>query len=385
MLINIIKALPLFPSLWLHMLNKNLIRFKDITFDPKINQIIKNDCTIKLTYSESRILKLLLTSPNKTFSKDDLFTYVWNGTASNIGVVPQTISVLRKKLHNNDIYIIETIKNKGYKADTYGTSFGQKKLNQSHYIFSLLILVIFCLSLVFFEKQMRNTQNETTPSLELLMPNVFQVSDSLPFIFDPTVLKENMTYYINRQTESLNISACHQINNKCDLVYNKIIFLQNGNFDSIITKYIDEINFTNTLYKKDINSNQGRFNTASQVLVDSETEKDYRGQVIANYSLKKSANNNSYSYNKASIVIDETGYRGQCTLTRKNTDHPLECREEDCVNYFGSISDPKKDYAYRKLFQQATSGLNIHLFPVSSDVSLFYNRESQLSYLVYQY
>ncbi|MUK94098.1 winged helix family transcriptional regulator [Aliivibrio fischeri] len=365
------------------MLNKNLIRFKDITFNPKTNQIIKNDCIIKLTHSESKILKLLLTSPNKVFSKDEIFTYVWEGTASNIGVVPQTISVLRKKLNHNEIYLIETIKKKGYKADVNGTLFKKSKLNQNHLFLLITIIISFCLFLIDFEKHISNEKNNDEIKLEELMPNVFQTSDSLPFVFDPTVLRSNTTYYINRQSNNLNISACRQIGTQCDLTYNKVIFLQNNESNTIITQYIQDVKFTETKYKDELNTNPVRFNYAAQIMVKSENDNYYSGLVIANYNLKQ--RNNKYVYNKVSIVIDETGFAGQCSYTREPEKPFLECNEGDCASYVGSISDPKKAVAYKNLFQYPTTGLNILLFPIDDDVSLFYNTESGLSYLVYQY
>ncbi|WP_072055007.1 winged helix-turn-helix domain-containing protein [Aliivibrio fischeri] len=368
------------------MLKNNLIRFKDITFNPKTNQINKNDCTIKLTHSESKILKLLLTSPNKVFSKDEIFTYVWEGTASNIGVVPQTISVLRKKLHSNDIYLIETIKKKGYKADVHGTLFEKNKLNKNHLILSLIVLIIFCIFIIVFEKHLIDTKNktkETEVALEESVPNVFQTSDSLPFVFDPTALKSNTTYYINRQPNNLNISACRQIGTQCDLTYNKIIFIENNDKNAIITQYIQDVKFTDVKYKDELNKNPTRFNYAAQVMIDSEDDDHYRGQIIANYNLKQK--NDKYVYNKVSIVIDETGFTGQCSYTRESEAPSFECREGDCTNYVGSISDPNKAVAYKNLFQYPSTGLHILLFPIDEDVSLFYNIESGLSYLAYHY
>ncbi|MUK36575.1 winged helix family transcriptional regulator [Aliivibrio fischeri] len=365
------------------MLKNNLIRFKDITFNPKTNQINKNDCTIKLTHSESKILKLLLTSPNKVFSKDEIFTYVWEGTASNIGVVPQTISVLRKKLNYNEIYLIETVKKKGYKADVNGTFFEKRKLNKNHLFLSITIIIPFFLSLVAFEKHISNTKSSDEIKIEELMPNVFQTSDSLPFIFDPTVLRSNTTYYINRQPSNLNISACRQIGTQCDLTYNKIIFLQNNESNTVITQYIQDVKFAETMYKDELNTNPIRFNYAARIEVKSENDNYYSGQVIANYNLKQ--RNNKYVYNKVSIVIDETGFTGQCTYTKESEKPFLQCSEGECTNYVGSISNPKKAVAYKNLFQYPTTGLNILLFPIDDDVSLFYNTESGLSYLVYQY
>ncbi|WP_394135372.1 winged helix-turn-helix domain-containing protein [Aliivibrio fischeri] len=365
------------------MLNKNLIRFKDITFNPKTNQIIKNDCTIKLTHSESKILKLLLTSPNKVFSKDEIFTYVWEGTASNIGVVPQAISVLRKKLHYNEIYLIETIKKKGYKADVNETFFYSSKLNKNHLIISLIILVILCVLFILFGEEFTESKNKTEITLEESVPNVFQTSDSLPFVFDPTVLKSNTSYYINRQPHNLNISACRQIGTQCDLTYNKIIFVENNDENAIITQYIQDVKFTDIRYKDELNTNPNRFNYAAQVSIDSEHDDHYKGEVTANYSLKQ--RNNKYVYNKVSIVIDETGFTGQCTYTKESEKPFLQCSEGDCTNYVGSISNPKKAFAYKNLFQYPTTGLNILLFPIDEDVSLFYNTESGLSYLAYLY
>ena len=163
------------------MLNKNLIKFKGITLNPKTNHIHKNNNSIKLTQSESKILTLLLSSPHRVFSKDEIFHYAWEGTTSSIVVVPQAISVLREKLHYNDIIIIETIKKKGYKADIQDVFFEKKKINKNYLFLFFVALIIFLFSLIYFKINVINTTKKPDVSLNKLMPNVFQTSDSLPF------------------------------------------------------------------------------------------------------------------------------------------------------------------------------------------------------------
>ena len=192
-----------------------------------------------------------------------------------------------------------------------------------------------------------------------------------------------MTYYINRQANNLNISVCHRLNNKCNSIYNRIIFLTKDESNTVITKYIQSFNFKKIKYKHELNTHSNRFNYASHIIIDSQDDKHYKGQVIANYNLEQ--RDNKYVYNKVSIIIDETGFSGQCSYTKENEGLSSECSEGDCSNYSGSIYNPQQAVAYNNLFQYPTSGLNILLLPIDNNIFLFYNTESKLSYLTYRY
>ncbi|MGR6830796.1 winged helix-turn-helix domain-containing protein [Aliivibrio wodanis] len=78
---------------------------------------LNNKKILKINDTEYKILTLLLNN-NRIYSKDELLAAAWNkGTYYN-SVVPQAISLLRKKLYKHNIDAIITVRSKGYKFNT---------------------------------------------------------------------------------------------------------------------------------------------------------------------------------------------------------------------------------------------------------------------------
>lgn len=83
--------------------NKTLsqIIFEDLILDIEKKTLCINNNEIKLTKKEFEILRLLLNKIGKTFSRDEIFNYVWD---NNTYVTDRTIDVhitrLRKKIGN---------------------------------------------------------------------------------------------------------------------------------------------------------------------------------------------------------------------------------------------------------------------------------------------
>jgi DNA-binding response OmpR family regulator len=77
-----------------------------------------NDQNIGLTTKEFEILKLLITNPNKVFSKSDIYSIIWKDISSSIdNVLNVHIRNLREKIEkdpNNPIYV-KTVWGFGYK------------------------------------------------------------------------------------------------------------------------------------------------------------------------------------------------------------------------------------------------------------------------------
>lgn len=91
---------------------------KDIHLDPETKTVMANGHNITLTTREYKILYLLMASPNKVFSKANLFESVWSepyhGDDNTVNV---HMSNLRNKLReaNPDIEYIDTIWGMGYR------------------------------------------------------------------------------------------------------------------------------------------------------------------------------------------------------------------------------------------------------------------------------
>lgn len=74
-------------------------------------------CDIVLPHKEFCILFLLLSYPNKIFTRRQIMNEIWDfNSESDEKTVDVHINRLRKKLHNNKDFEIVTIRNVGYKA-----------------------------------------------------------------------------------------------------------------------------------------------------------------------------------------------------------------------------------------------------------------------------
>ncbi len=91
------------------------IRIKDFVIDKEKFLIKKDEEQISLPKKEFEILLLLVSKPNKVFSREEIFSNVWG---NDVIVGDRTIDVhirkIREKLGNE---IIKTVKGVGYKFD----------------------------------------------------------------------------------------------------------------------------------------------------------------------------------------------------------------------------------------------------------------------------
>ncbi|MGD6803834.1 response regulator transcription factor [Rossellomorea aquimaris] len=100
------------------LVNTNQLTHKDIVLDMDAKIVTVNGTQLKLTAREYEILLLMMSSPNKVFSKANLFESVWDekfyGDDNTINV---HLSNIRSKLAkaNGDEEYIETIWGMGYK------------------------------------------------------------------------------------------------------------------------------------------------------------------------------------------------------------------------------------------------------------------------------
>ncbi|RAS85581.1 response regulator transcription factor [Priestia endophytica] len=99
----------------------NQIRHKDIIIDTDAKKVSVNGNELKLTALEYEILFLLMSSPNKVFTKANLFESVWNeeffGDENTINVHMSNIRSKLSRENPNEEYI-ETIWGMGYRLKT---------------------------------------------------------------------------------------------------------------------------------------------------------------------------------------------------------------------------------------------------------------------------
>lgn len=97
---------------------RNQVVHKDIQLDLDAKMVVVNGISLTLTVREYTILVLLMTSPNKVFSKSNLFESVWNepfhGDDNTVNVHMSNLRNKLSKANPNEEYI-ETIWGMGYR------------------------------------------------------------------------------------------------------------------------------------------------------------------------------------------------------------------------------------------------------------------------------
>src|SRR5699024_10114890 len=99
-------------------LKRNQLTHKDIQLELEAKTVVVNDIKLSLTVREYTILVLLMTSPNKVFSKSNLFESVWNepfhGDDNTVNVHMSNLLNKLSRANPNEEYI-ETIWGMGYR------------------------------------------------------------------------------------------------------------------------------------------------------------------------------------------------------------------------------------------------------------------------------
>jgi len=99
--------------------NKNRIFFQDLILDLDNQTVLRNDEVILLTYTEFKILELLLTHRKKIYSLENIYQSVWGENPVGDSAIMVHMKNIRKKLNDsskNSKYI-KTAWGRGYYAD----------------------------------------------------------------------------------------------------------------------------------------------------------------------------------------------------------------------------------------------------------------------------
>ncbi|WP_122032100.1 winged helix-turn-helix domain-containing protein [Aliivibrio sp. EL58] len=378
------------------MLNKEKINHNDFTLNHTCNHINKDKRIIKLTDTENKILTLLLKNPDTIFSKDEILNYAWDKDDNNYtSVVPQAISILRKKLYRHNIDAIDTVKGRGYRASSKNSS------NKKHINNIYLYIIPFCLIGASVTSYIIINNKDISPAIDQHLiksnDNIYQPSNSESVILNKNNLHEKIKYFINKQEKSISISACEMLGNECSSIYNKIYFIDNSETSINIDELINEISFEFEKPLKNLsNKEANEFKMTSSINLSAINNLTYKGHAYINYDIQKKDN---HKYNATlSAYVKETGYIGSygynvniTAITKKKKDQfiaLIERNDRDVGSgrqHFGTIRDQNQLYAYPKLLNTERKAYYTHIYPMGKGVHYVYMEEMNLSYLAFSY
>lgn len=97
----------------------NRITFVDVLLDLDSQSVVKGEDSIALTYTEFKILELLLKNRKRIFSLDQIYQSIWNDNAVGDSAIMVHIKNIRKKLGDNsrEPKYIKTAWGRGYYVD----------------------------------------------------------------------------------------------------------------------------------------------------------------------------------------------------------------------------------------------------------------------------
>ncbi|MUJ25718.1 winged helix family transcriptional regulator [Aliivibrio fischeri] len=386
------------------MLKRIKIEHRDFILNIADNSISKKNNEIKLTETECKILTLLLLAPKQVFSKEEILNYAWDQELNNnTSVVPQAISILRKKLYREDIDAIDTVKGKGYKA----TPSRKRCLSKRKKKCGITIAILACSTATYgFYIQKPDEQPKIDQSLLKVDDNIYQTSNSKPVVINPEILDKNIRYFINIQDKVLSLSACKMTNQECSSIYNKIFFIDGSNENIDINKLISNIEFK---FNKPIgepifynSSKDGNYKVSSSINLRALNNSAYSGHAFINYDVTK-LNNNQYkaelsAYVKESGYIGSFGYSVNLNIeTEKVKNQPIThyigkiSRDEKYSGIksgrqqFGTIKDQNQLYAFPLLKNGKHSTYFNHIYPMGNGVNYIYMENTNIAYLTFCY
>ncbi|MEZ7890176.1 MAG: response regulator transcription factor [Candidatus Wallbacteria bacterium] len=97
-----------------------ILTYKNLTLDTLKHEVKADGKLINLTYTQFEILKKLMSSPGRVFSREDLYVAIWGAEAEGMSrTVDVHIKYLREAIKNSipDSNYIISIRGVGYKLD----------------------------------------------------------------------------------------------------------------------------------------------------------------------------------------------------------------------------------------------------------------------------
>ncbi|WP_394135379.1 winged helix-turn-helix domain-containing protein [Aliivibrio fischeri] len=368
------------------------------------SSISKKNKIIKLTETECKILTLLLLAPKQVFSKEEILRYAWDEELNNnISVVPQAISVLRKKLYRDSIDAIDTVKGKGYKA----TPSKKICLSKRRKKYGITTAILACsITAYSFYIQEPDEQPKINQSLLKVDDNIYQTSNSAPIVISPEILNENVKYFIHVQQKAISLSACKMTNKKCTSIYNKILFVDDANTKIDMNKLISEVSFNFNKPKGEpifCNSNKcTNYKVSSSINLRALNNESYTGHVFINYDVMQ-LDTNQYKA-EFSAYVKESGYIGSFgysvnlnaetkKITNQSNEHYISKISRDTKysgiksgrQQFGTIKDQNQLYAFPLMKNGTHSTYFNHIYPMGNGVKYIYMESANIGYLTFFY
>ncbi|WP_122032044.1 winged helix-turn-helix domain-containing protein [Aliivibrio sp. EL58] len=375
-----------------------------INFESNFIEINDGD-RIKITHIEANVLNLLFTNPDVVYSRDDILNHAWHDNSNNYdSVVPQTISLLRKKLHKYNIDAIETVKGQGYKANNNILKDGKStikipKVNRT--ILSLLVLSLLILT-IFLAFKAYNKNKIPPPikqTLEARSKNLNILSTSLPIVVDHSLLKNDINYFINRSEKIISLSACKKESNTCSSIYNELIF------------YTDEFDInnkiSNIIFEDDIpdvfHNNDGKFSAVSKIKLSSSDNSDYHGLTYINVDVK--TKNKDFFITEFSNSTAESGYSGHYNINT-SLNMSLVSKIKNNIKYkyiyktklkdeydslaksrshFGMIQEQNNTLLYNFIFDKGRQSTYKHYYPIFDNIGYLYQENYDSGVLIFTY
>ncbi|MUK75734.1 winged helix family transcriptional regulator [Aliivibrio fischeri] len=353
--------------------------------------ITKNNKEIKLNSVERNILSLLIQNPTVIFTKEEILKHSWREEMEcHPSVVPQAISLLRKKMSLHNLEPIETVKGKGYKAaylvpDKYPIKY------------SSLVLFVTIMSLIILDYPNLHLEQEKIKSFKFQEVNkqIVITSTSLPLNLKEVKLNDNVKYFINNQNNFISISACKFKDNRCTKIYNGIYFKEKSE-PIDIRLLLSNIKFDKSQYLSLENKIQ-TFSLSAQVNLKALNSKNYNGKLYINFDVDKKNENNFYA--KKTMYIKESGYSGgfgyasnnEITIIH-NPDYDKllikKVDKNDLISLrfqFGIVKNSDMIYAYNMLSKSRNKYSYTYSYPISKNISYYYNDEMNISYIGYEH
>ena len=102
-----------------NMTSSHLLPIQDLLLDLESQSVLRGEETINLTYTEFKILELLVTHRKKIYSLENMYQSIWNEEPVGDGAIMVHIKNIRKKLGDNSRSpkYIKTAWGKGYYVD----------------------------------------------------------------------------------------------------------------------------------------------------------------------------------------------------------------------------------------------------------------------------
>jgi DNA-binding response OmpR family regulator len=103
-----------------HQTEIQVLAVRGLGLDPETHKVTKNGSSIDLTVKEFEILRMLMKSPDRVFSKEEIFNRIWGEKFGDLSTVTVHVRRLRERIEDrpSEPEYIETVWGVGYRFKT---------------------------------------------------------------------------------------------------------------------------------------------------------------------------------------------------------------------------------------------------------------------------